>query len=169
MPDGNGLEIVPKIKATRSSPEIIVITGLGDPDEAEFAIRTGAWDYLEKPTSFETLKLHIIRVLEYRAEKKSGKPPIVLKRKGIIGSSPKITSCLELLGQPPAATSMFSSPAKPEPGKSFLPRLSIITVLGPKEILWSLIARRFPRRWWKAFFSGTRGGLSPEPNEARRG
>jgi len=99
MPDGGGLEIMPKIKAIPSSPEIIVITGLGNPDEAELAIKTGAWDYLEKPISFETLKLHIIRALEYRAEKKSGKPPVVLKRKGIIGNSPKITSCLELLGQ----------------------------------------------------------------------
>jgi len=99
MPDGSGLEIMPKIKAARSSPEIIVITGLGDPDEAELAIQNGAWDYIEKPASFEALKLPIIRALEYRAERKSGKPPIVLKRKGIIGDSQKITSCLELLTQ----------------------------------------------------------------------
>jgi two-component system NtrC family response regulator len=99
MPDGSGLEIMPKIKAARSSPEIIVITGLGDPDEAELAIQSGAWDYLEKPASFETLKLPIIRALEYRAERKSGKLPVVLKRKGIIGNSEKITSCLELLAQ----------------------------------------------------------------------
>ena len=99
LPDGSGLEIIPKIKAVRSSPEIIVITGLGDPDEAELAIKSGAWDYLEKPASIEAIKLHIIRALEYRAERKSGKPPIVLKRKGIIGDSPKITSCLELLAQ----------------------------------------------------------------------
>jgi len=99
MPDGSGLEIMPKIKATRSSPEIIVITGLGDPDEAELAIQCGAWDYLEKPASFEILKLHIIRALEYRAERRSGKPPAVLKRKDIIGDSQKITSCLELIVQ----------------------------------------------------------------------
>ena len=99
IPDGSGLEIMPKIKATRSSPEIIVITGLGDPDEAELAIQTGAWDYIEKPASFETLKLPIIRALEYRAERKPGKPSTVLKRNGIIGDSQKITSCLELLAQ----------------------------------------------------------------------
>ena len=74
LPDGSGLDIIPKIKAARSFPEIIVITGLGDPDEAELAIQTGAWDYLEKPASFEAIKLPIIRALEYRAERKSGKP-----------------------------------------------------------------------------------------------
>ena len=63
MPDGSGLEIMPKLKAVRSSPEIIAITGLGDPDEAEIAIQNGAWDYIEKPASFETLKLPIIRDL----------------------------------------------------------------------------------------------------------
>ncbi|MGB6340261.1 MAG: response regulator, partial [Candidatus Aminicenantaceae bacterium] len=57
MPDGNGLEIMPEIKTARSSPEIIVLTALGDPDEAELAIQTGAWDYLEKPASFEAIKL----------------------------------------------------------------------------------------------------------------
>jgi two-component system NtrC family response regulator len=99
LPDGNGLEIMPKIKASRSSPEIIVITALGDPDEAELAIQTGAWDYLEKPASFEAIKIPILRALEYRAERKSGKPPVLLKRKDIIGNSQKIFSCLELLAQ----------------------------------------------------------------------
>ncbi|MHB8094192.1 MAG: sigma-54-dependent transcriptional regulator [Candidatus Aminicenantales bacterium] len=99
MPDGSGLEILPKIKATRSSPETIVITGLGDPDEAEIAIQTGAWDYLEKPASFEVIKLLILRALEYRSERDPGKPSIILKRNGIIGGSQKIASCLDLLSQ----------------------------------------------------------------------
>ncbi len=99
MPDGSGLEIMPQIKAVRSAPEIIVITGLGDPDEAELAIQTGAWDYLEKPASFEAIKLPLQRALEYRADRKPGGSSTVLKRNGIIGDSPKITACLELLAQ----------------------------------------------------------------------
>jgi two-component system NtrC family response regulator len=99
MPDGSGLESMPKIKAARSFPEIIVITGLGHPDEAELAIRSGAWDYLEKPASFEAIKLPLLRALEYRADRKPGKLTTVLKRSGIIGDSPKINSCLELLAQ----------------------------------------------------------------------
>jgi two-component system NtrC family response regulator len=99
MPDGSGLDLMPKIKAVRSSPEIIMITGRGDPDEAELAIKNGAWDYLEKPASFETLRLPILRALEYRAEHSSGKPPVILKRSGIIGDSPKIASRLEILSQ----------------------------------------------------------------------
>jgi len=99
LPDGSGLDIMPKIKVSRSSPEIIVITSLGDPDEAEIALRNGAWDYLEKPSSFEAIQLHLSRALEYRAERKSFKPPVVLKRTDIIGNSEKIISCLDVLSQ----------------------------------------------------------------------
>ena len=99
MPDGNGLESMLKIKAARSSPEIIVITGLGHPDEAELAIKSGAWDYLEKPASFEAIKLPFLRALEYRAERKQRAPSAALKRNGVIGDSSKITSCLEIVAQ----------------------------------------------------------------------
>jgi two-component system NtrC family response regulator len=99
MPDGSGFASMPQIKAAGSSPEIIMITGRGDPDEAEQAIQSGAWDYIEKPATFETLKLPIVRALEYRAERKSVMPPTVLVRTGIIGDSPKIASSLELLAE----------------------------------------------------------------------
>ena len=99
LPDGSGLENMPKIKSSLSSPEIIVITGLGHPDEAELAIKSGAWDYLEKPASFDTIKLPLLRALEYRTERKPGNPSAGLKRNGIIGNSPKIVSCLELIAQ----------------------------------------------------------------------
>jgi two-component system NtrC family response regulator len=98
MPDGSGLENMSKIKATLSTPEIIVITGLGHPDEAELAIKSGAWDYIEKPASFEAIRLPLLRALEYRAERKP-KVPTLLKRNGIIGDSEEITACLELLAQ----------------------------------------------------------------------
>lgn len=99
LPDGSGLDIMPKIKVSRSSPEIIVITALGDPDEAEVALLNGAWDYMEKPASFEAIQLHLRRALEYRTERKSVKPPVSLKRTDIIGNSQKIISSLDVLSQ----------------------------------------------------------------------
>jgi len=99
LPDGSGLDIIPKIKATPFFPEIIVITGLGDPDEAELAIKSGAWDYIEKPASIKAIKLPVIHALEYRAERMSPKPTTFLERKAIVGNSQKLNSCLELLAQ----------------------------------------------------------------------
>jgi two-component system NtrC family response regulator len=99
LPDGSGLDIIPKIKTSRFFPEIIVITGIGDPDEAEIAIKSGAWDYLEKPASIKAIKLPVIRALEYRAERMSGKPTMVLRREAIVGNSEKLNASLELLSQ----------------------------------------------------------------------
>jgi two-component system NtrC family response regulator len=51
LPDGNGLDILQRIRDGVSSPEIIIITGYGDSNGAELAIKNGAWDYIEKPSS----------------------------------------------------------------------------------------------------------------------
>ena len=96
MPDGNGLDFLPQFKAVISSPEVIIITGKGDPNGAQQAISSGAWSYIEKPNVIRDLMLHLTRALQYREEKKRIKTvPVLLKRDNIIGSSRKITSCLD--------------------------------------------------------------------------
>ena len=99
MSDGSGVDIIQKLKGTGYAPEIIIITGFGDPDEAELAITNGAWDYIEKPSSLEAIQMHLASVLEYKLEKRAGKPMVALKRKDIIGSSQRLDLSFELLGQ----------------------------------------------------------------------
>lgn len=59
LPDGNGLGMLPFTQCLPSSPEVIIITGMGDADGAELAINNGAWDYLQKPLSRQEIILHI--------------------------------------------------------------------------------------------------------------
>jgi two-component system NtrC family response regulator len=99
MPDGSGLKLLPKIREIPSSPEVIIITAYGDPDGAEIAIKNGAWDYIQKPSSIKKMTLPLIRALQYRKEKRSEKLPVLLKRDEILGSSPQIKACLHLLAQ----------------------------------------------------------------------
>ncbi|MCK5545051.1 MAG: sigma-54-dependent Fis family transcriptional regulator [Desulfobulbaceae bacterium] len=99
LPDGNGLDILPVIRETTFSPEVIIMTGEGEPDGAELAIKNGAWGYIEKPSPIEEMQLPFVRALQYREEKKRSKPLIALKRDGIIGNSPQIKVCLDLLAQ----------------------------------------------------------------------
>jgi two-component system NtrC family response regulator len=107
MPDGNGLDALPKMRAARSSPEVIIVTGFGDPDGAEMAIKSGAWDYVEKGCSTKEMSLPLLRALEYRKEKQSAgtqaKNVIALKREQIIGSSSMLMACLDLLAQAAAS------------------------------------------------------------------
>jgi two-component system NtrC family response regulator len=99
MPDGNGLDMLPRIQGASSSPEVIIITGLGDPDGAELAITSGAWDYLEKGASLKAMTLPLVRALQYRQEKLASRPRVALNREGIVGSSPPMKDCFDLLAE----------------------------------------------------------------------
>lgn len=99
MPDGSGLEVLPKIIEAPSAPEVIIITGAGDPDGAELAIKNGAWDYIEKTSSIKQMSLPLVRALQYRQEKQLRKPPVALKLEGIVGHSPQMRACYNLLAR----------------------------------------------------------------------
>ncbi|MFW6131316.1 MAG: sigma-54-dependent transcriptional regulator [Candidatus Aminicenantaceae bacterium] len=99
MPDGSGLDIIEDIHKTPSSPEVIIITGYGEPDGAELAIKNGAWDYIEKPLSLREIKLPFTRALQYYEEKKKAPASVNLNRKGIVGESAQISSCLDVVAQ----------------------------------------------------------------------
>ncbi|MGD0972339.1 MAG: sigma-54 dependent transcriptional regulator [Desulfobaccales bacterium] len=99
MPDGSGLEMLPQVRQTSSAPEVIIITGAGDPDGAELAILNGAWDYIEKPSSIKQMSLPLVRALQYRQEKRLKKPPVALNLEGIVGQSPQMRACYDLVAQ----------------------------------------------------------------------
>jgi two-component system NtrC family response regulator len=99
LPDGNGLDLLPVIRKTASNPEVIIITGAGDPDGAELAITCGAWDYIEKSSPLKAIVLSLNRAIQYREEKRSHAQPVILKRDEIVGSSPKIMDCLDFVAQ----------------------------------------------------------------------
>ena len=103
LPDGNGLNAIPEIHDKASRPEVIIITGSGDPDGAELAIKCGAWDYIEKPASATAMTLPLIRAIDYREEKQSHAPLPTLNRKGVIGDSPALQTCLGLIAQAAAS------------------------------------------------------------------
>jgi two-component system NtrC family response regulator len=97
LPDGCGLDAIKGLKNAKSSPEVIIITGAGDPDSAELAIRSGAWDYIQKPLTLKTIHLPLLRVLEYRKAKSVQKKAVPLRLDSIVGKSRKIAACIEQL------------------------------------------------------------------------
>jgi two-component system, NtrC family, response regulator len=100
MPDGNGLDLLPRLAQAPSRPEIIIMTGFGDARGAELAINSGAWDYIEKGSSVKDITLSLARALEYRKQKTamgSKSSVVALKRENIVGNSPKLNACLDLV------------------------------------------------------------------------
>lgn len=99
LPDGDGLEAVPLFKKSPASPEVVIITGVGDPEGAAVAIRYGVWDYLQKPFSTEEIERHIRRVMEYRQRRGPAEAVDSARRDGIVGGSRAVTACLEKVAQ----------------------------------------------------------------------
>ena len=81
LPDGSGLDLLPRLRALPSEPEVVIITGAGDPDGAELAILSGAWDYIEKSASLEALRLACLRALRFREKKQDA---LTLRRQLIV-------------------------------------------------------------------------------------
>ena len=97
LPDGNGLRILPRIRQGIDPPEVLVLTGQGDPDAAEAAIKQGAWDYLVKPSSIKDISCNIERILAHRQKRRRvlSKGREAFERENIIGSSAGLTHVLE--------------------------------------------------------------------------
>ncbi len=96
LPDGNGLEILPDIMAGPEPPEVVILTGRGDPDGAELAIKGGVWDYLLKPSSVKEIRLTLDRALKYHKEKKTRAEQSKLEFNQVIGKSQRIQASLQL-------------------------------------------------------------------------
>ncbi|RJR44940.1 MAG: sigma-54-dependent Fis family transcriptional regulator [Deltaproteobacteria bacterium] len=99
MPDGNGLEALPRLRETQNCPEIIIITGFGDINGAEIAIKNKVWDYIQKPFSKKEMMLTLMRAIQYREEKQAKKPVLALNLDGILGGSPRMQACYDLLAK----------------------------------------------------------------------
>jgi two-component system, NtrC family, response regulator len=99
LPDGNGLDALPPIRKALPSGEVIIITGLGDHKGAELAIKNGAWDYIEKPSTINLMVLPLLRILQYKEASTMPEERLALKRNGIIGKSQGIKNSLGQVGQ----------------------------------------------------------------------
>ena len=105
MPDGSGLDILPRIRDASPAPEVIIITGYGDPDGAELAIRKGAWDYVEKPLSVRDVMLSVERALQYREKRGSRGEAGRLESGGHRRARARRSrACLDALARRPRAT-----------------------------------------------------------------
>ncbi|SIN80755.1 sigma-54-dependent transcriptional regulator [Halodesulfovibrio marinisediminis] len=95
LPDGSGLDLLPRLRDLSLPPEVVIMTGQGDPGGVELAIRNGAWDYLQKPLSPKKFLLPLKRVLQYRDNlAASANGAKELNRSGIVGSSFAVKSAL---------------------------------------------------------------------------
>lgn len=97
LPDGSGIKAIPQIQAIPTPPEIIIITAYGDKDGAKTALKSGVWDYIEKPARINSLRMSLKRALQYRRQSRNLQDPLTIDRGGIIGKSSKLAMSLTLM------------------------------------------------------------------------
>jgi two-component system NtrC family response regulator len=122
LPDGNGLDALPAIRAGENPPEVIILTGLGDPDGAEMAISGGAWDYLVKPSPIKQTMLSLTRALKYHKEKGPESATVALRREAIVGASARLDACLDQVAQASRLTGPVLITGETGTGKELLAR-----------------------------------------------
>ncbi len=102
LPDMDGLDVLKDIKEVESDLMVIVMTAYSDVQTAVTAMKSGAYDYIDKPFELEELKILIKKALETQSLRNEirqlrwqGKE----KHKGveIYGNSPLITNVMELI------------------------------------------------------------------------
>ncbi len=65
LPDVSGLELLPRIKALRPSPTVVMVTAYEQVRDVVLSIKQGAFDYLVKPIDIDEFDLTVQNALEY--------------------------------------------------------------------------------------------------------
>ena len=65
LPDGSGLELLPRFKELRPSPTVVMITAYERVKDVVMAIKRGAFDYLVKPVDLDEFEVTIKNALEH--------------------------------------------------------------------------------------------------------
>jgi len=122
LPDGNGLEALGHIRNRQSPPDVIVLTGQGDPDGAELAIQGGVWDYLVKPSPIKQIKEALNRALAHREDKKAQGQSLELDLTDVVGESGIMRQCYERVAQASGSDSTVLVTGETGTGKELLAR-----------------------------------------------
>jgi two-component system NtrC family response regulator len=120
LPDGNGLDALGQIRNQAAPPDVIVLTGQGDPEGAELAIQSGVWDYLVKPSPIRQIKETLNRALAHRQDKK--KRDLSLDLTDVVGESNAMRQCYERIAQASGSDSTVLVTGETGTGKELLAR-----------------------------------------------
>ena len=91
MPDGDGLQLMRRLRREAPETAVIVLTAYGSVPEAVNAMQDGACHYFTKPVAFETLRSHLRNVLVMGEQKAAASGDTA----EMIGNSPALLRCLE--------------------------------------------------------------------------
>jgi DNA-binding NtrC family response regulator len=103
LPDGNGLDLIPPMRALKPAPTVLMMTAFGTIENAVEAMRRGASDYVTKSTELPAIVERVVdaeRVARARAEVVAGQAPVDLLRfPGLLGESAPIKEARQRIAE----------------------------------------------------------------------
>jgi DNA-binding NtrC family response regulator len=114
MGDGDGLQVMQRVRQLQPAIPVILLTAYGTIPEAVDAMKAGACDYLTKPVSTERLYESVDKLLRSDAPVSAGTP--------FIGSSPVLLRALEHARMAAKTTADILVEAESGTGKELLAR-----------------------------------------------
>jgi DNA-binding NtrC family response regulator len=102
MPKKSGIEVLRFAKQVNELTVVIMMTAFGTIESAVEAMKSGAYDYIQKPFELEELEVKINRALEHRRDTGvlqilRGQSNIALEHNNIVGNSPQIRKIFEVI------------------------------------------------------------------------
>lgn len=102
MPGMNGMDLLKQIRTKNPRLDVVIITGYGTVETAVEAIKFGAYDYIQKPFSIDTIRQVLNKIVEKRTILKSAKAKqLKFDRDGrietIIGESARMIEVYDLV------------------------------------------------------------------------
>jgi two-component system NtrC family response regulator len=100
LPDGEACYALQDFQRESNSPEIVILSSKGDSEQAEIALKSGAWDYVIDVSPEKSLPQLIRRALHYRRSKENTVQLLSsdigdqVKHHGIIGRSKLTQKCI---------------------------------------------------------------------------
>ncbi len=102
MPDIGGMDLLKKIKALSPDTEVIIVSGYGTIELAIQAMKSGSYDFLQKPINFDRFRILIERIIEKQKLKEENR--LIRSRlkerykyDGLVGRSPKMQQIYEVI------------------------------------------------------------------------
>ena len=102
MPDISGMDLLKQIKGISPETEVIIVSGYGTIELAIQAMKSGSYDFLQKPINFDRFRILIERIIDKQKLKEENQLiRSQLKERyeydGLVGRAPKMQKIYEVI------------------------------------------------------------------------
>ncbi|CAH1387472.1 sigma-54-dependent transcriptional regulator [Candidatus Nitrotoga sp. M5] len=165
LPDGDGLEVVQYITARNIHVPVAVITAHGNMENAIFALKAGAFDYLAKPVALTQLRALVNAVLQLP-------PPSTSVRKGVrilLGRSQAMEKVRDLIDRVARSQAPVHISGESGSGKELAARLIVEKSARRDQPFISVNCGAIPETLMESEFFGYRKGAFTGAEKDRDG